>query len=138
MAELCWVDGWKSKVKGLWKWKWKWNWKNSGPLDHFRIEDQNFEGCWSISQLLFIGFGKRVGIFVTYCFSFSWCVQCLPYILWCRRYINVLQFVKWGWIHYVTKNEDVLRKANNLISFFDVEEHNKKSFEYLTIFVFLL
>ena len=58
MAELCWVDGWMSKAKGPWKWPWK----NSGPLDHFRIEDQNFEGFWSISQLLFIGFGKRVWI----------------------------------------------------------------------------
>ena len=30
------------------------------PLCYFRIEDQIFEGFWSISQLLFIGFGKRV------------------------------------------------------------------------------
>ena len=56
MAELCWVYGWISKAKCLWKWPWK----NSGPLDHFRIEDKNFEGFWSISQLLFIRFGKRV------------------------------------------------------------------------------
>ena len=30
------------------------------PLDYFRIEDQIFEGFWSITQLLFIGFGKRI------------------------------------------------------------------------------
>ena len=49
MAELCWVEGWISKTKGLWERPWK----NSGPLDYFRIEGQNSEGFWSISQLFF-------------------------------------------------------------------------------------
>ena len=42
------------KVKGLWEWPLK----VSGPLDHFRIEGQNFTDFWLISQL-FIGFGKK-------------------------------------------------------------------------------
>ena len=40
LAELCWVEGWISKAKGLWEWLLK----VSRPLDYFRIEDKNFAG----------------------------------------------------------------------------------------------
>ena len=34
------AEGWIGKAKGLWEQPWK----NSGSLDDFRIEDQNFAG----------------------------------------------------------------------------------------------